>query len=122
MISATFQGLMDELEKISERLTEKEKRERDLKFMALGTVSGPVVAGTRSALSGARAQDAPLLAKMKAPQKALHLITGGAKMRRWLPASLATGALVSGAVPAGRRLIERDMKEKAKARREKAGG
>ena len=38
-------------------------------------------------------------------------------MRRWLPATLATGALLSGAVPAGRRIIDKDVSYKADNRR-----
>lgn len=104
MIEATFQGLMDELEKISERLTEKEKRERAIKFTALGTASGPAIAGVAGAIKGGHGS----LAKN---------ITQGTKMKRWLPATLATGALVSGAVPAARHAIERDILEGAKERR-----
>lgn len=112
MIDATFQGLMDELEKISARLTDAEKRERAIKFTTLGTLSGPVIAGASGAIRGGHGG-------------LMKNVTQGTKLRRWLPATLATGALVSGAVPALRHAVERDILENARERRalaRKAGG
>jgi hypothetical protein len=108
MNDVTFQGLMDELEKISTRLTKGEKRERAAKFMALGTLSGPVIAGTGGLLRGGKGS-------------IIKNLTQDTKFRRWFPATLVTGALVSGAIPASRHVIERNIIEKAKDRERREG-
>jgi hypothetical protein len=105
--------------KLAERLTKKEKRKRDVKFLALGMGSGPVVAATRNIVSGPRVTDIPHLKKMKPGQRIVHLATGGSKLKRWLPASVATGAVISGAVPALRRQIEKGIAAEARERRKK---
>lgn len=92
------------LAKVAARLTKTEKRERAIKFTALGAASGPVIAGAAGVVKGGYG-------------KLVKNITQGTKFRRWLPATAATGALVSGAVPALRHQIERDIIEKAKERR-----
>ena len=104
MTGATINGFVDELEKISERLTKEEKRDRALKFTAIGTLSGPAISGAAGAIKGGQGSF-------------LKNITQGTKLRRWAPATMATGALVSGAVPAVRHAVERDILEGARERR-----
>ena len=94
------------LEKLGVQLTEKEKKERAVKFTALGTASGPVIAGTSGLIRGGKGDT-------------IKNITQGARLSRWLPATMVTGALVSGAVPAIRHQIERGIVEKAKDRSKK---
>lgn len=100
----SFSAFIDELEKIADRLTKSEQRERDVKFTALGTASGPVIAGLSGAIKGGHGS----LGKN---------ITQGARVSRWLPATMGTGFLVSGAIPAIRHQIERDIIADARDRR-----
>lgn len=92
--------------KIAARMSKKEKRERAAKFTALGAVSGPVVAGLSGAMRGGK-------------RGFMQNITQGTSARRWVPATMATGALISGGIPAIRHQIERGILEKGRERRKK---
>jgi hypothetical protein len=106
MNDAILHGLMDELEKISERLTKKERREQAVKFTGLGAAALPVISGVGNIIAG--------------KGRGISRVAGGARPGRWLAARSLEGAAIGGALPAVRHQIERDMKEKARERRELA--
>lgn len=88
----------DELEKIAVTMTPEEKRRQALQFAALGMGTIP----TMSALSS-------------------KIMTGkwlpaGVGLRRWLPATAATGLFWGGALPALQHAIARTNIHKAQAR------
>lgn len=89
------------LGKMGARLTKAQKRERAVKFTTLGAISGPVASGFSGALKGGK-------------RGLLKNITQGASLKRWVPATVATGALVSGGIPAIRHQIEYGIVRKKK--------
>jgi len=92
--------------KTAARMSKKEKRERAAKFTALGAISGPAVAGLSGVLRGGK-------------KGFIRNITQGTSPKRWVPATMTTGALISGGIPAIRHQIERGILEKGRERRKK---
>ena len=86
------------LEKLGVRLTEDEQKRQTAQFAALGATSVPAVSMTRN-----------LITEGRAIPKNVH-------PARWGAGQLATGALLFGALPAARHLIERGTQEQAEER------
>jgi len=93
-------SFLDEMSKVAAAaLTKKERRRQALEFGALGMLSGPVVGSTINLISKGR-----------------PLPEGVKSIPRWLLGSMAGGALVSGAIPAVRHSLERNIQQQANER------
>jgi hypothetical protein len=106
-------SFLDEMSKVaSASLNKREKRRQAIQFGALGMLSGPVIGGVANMISRGR-----------------PLPEGVKSVPRWLASTMATGALVSGAIPAIRHGLERNIQSEAnerlrrtKLRQERRGG
>jgi hypothetical protein len=97
-------SFLDEMSKVAAAsLTKGEKRRQAIQFGALGMLSGPVISGVSNMISKGR------------------LLPEGTKsVPRWLASTMATGALVSGAIPVIRHGLERGIQARANERLRKA--
>lgn len=95
MISKKAQAILEKLGKLNRR----EERNQALQFAGMGSLAVPV----SSAVSNLIEKGHP---------------TGGASLKRWLPARLAGGALAFGALPAVRHALERRNIQKSNLRRQ----
>jgi len=101
---AVVKGFINEMEKIASRLDKDQRRRQAIALLALGTLAGPTVGGISNLIQHGR------------------IVPVGSSLRRWLPASLMSGALFSGALPAIRRALEHRMEQKSKSNAHKRGG
>ena len=90
----------DELSKLAaEELTPAARARQYLQFGALGAGMGPLIGGLGNFIQ--RGEPTPM----------------GVKVKRWLPAQMATGALIGGALPIMRDLLSRSNVAKVKEER-----
>lgn len=98
-------SFLDEMEKLAGSLTKDEQRRQALQFGALGTLSGPVVSSAVNYI-----------------QRGKMLPAGVKSVPRYVAGSMAGGALISGAIPAVRHALERNMQRQARLRRQQEAG
>ena len=113
MDAVIYAGFMDEFLKIAQetsvpakdpmKLTPMDK-EKYLKYGLIGAASGPVIAGARNLILGAKPGAASLKGAMR--------VTGGHAMGRWLPAMSFVGAATGAAIPILRRRTEMSLRNK----------
>lgn len=94
-----FTAFADELEKISVQLNREERHRQALQFTGLGALAGPVIGGVGNLI-----------------QHGKFGPTSGTPLKKWIPATMVTGALISGAMPALRGVLTKRIEDQARAR------
>lgn len=94
-------SFLDELEKISQ-LEKADERKQLAQFASLGATAMPAVSAVKNVIEHGK------------------FMPPGSRVSRWLPAQMIGGALMGGAIPAFRHIIERGNVEKAQRKAETA--
>lgn len=97
----TLQAFLDEMTKIAQEVAQAPStltpmdKEKYLKYGVIGAASGPGIVAARNLMMGTKPGHEAA--------KGIMRLTGGYKLNRWLPATMATGAAASALIPILRR-------------------